>query len=251
MRILMYHSIGEENCRLSVPLESFRRQMAWLQRSRRRVLTLREAIEEPGPGPCPLVLTFDDGYADFYTRARAVLEEYGLRATVFVATGFVGQVAGWGNAAPATPLLTWAQMRELAAAGFEFGAHTVTHLDVRKADDEVIAEELARSKAVLEEELGQEVVSFAYPFGYLRAGLPELVARAGYRCAVLAGGHRDNDARRDRFMLRRIPVWAEDSLLQFCCKARGWTGYRYYTEKCAGEWHYQWKMIRQRCGRGR
>lgn len=251
MRILMYHSIGEENCRLSVSLESFRRQMAWLRRSGRRVLTLREAIEQPDRGPRPLVLTFDDGYADFYTRALPVLQEYGLAATVFVATGYVGQVAGWENAGPATPLLTWPQLRELAAAGFEFGAHSVTHLDVRKADDETVCAELAQSKAVLEEELGQEVVSFAYPFGYFRTGLPGLLAQAGYRCAVLAGGYRDNSLSSDPFALSRIPVWAEDSLLTFRLKARGWLAYRYYTDKLATEWRYQCTGLRQRWRGGR
>lgn len=251
MRIFMYHSIGDLGGRLCVSAEQFGRQMAWLQRSQRRVMTLREAMEAPRRGPRPLVLTFDDGYADFYTQAGPVLQAYGLRATVFVATGFVGQVAGWRNATPRAPLLTWAQMRELAAAGFEFGSHTVSHLDVRKADNETVYAELVRSKAVLEEELGQEVVSFAYPFGYFRSGLPGLLAQAGYRCAVLASGYRDNNLRRDRFTLSRIPVWAEDSLFQFQCKARGWSAYRYYTGKLAGEWRYQWKMIRQRWSRGR
>ena len=249
MRILMYHRVDPVSCRFSVRPEPFEQQAAWLAGRGEAGLTLRDAL---GLRPRrAVVLTFDDGFADTYTEARPILDRYGLTATIFVVTDLVGQRASWRNAYPAAPLLDWAQMREMAAGGYEFGSHTATHLDVRPAGDEEVYEELVRSKAVLEEQLGQEVVSFAYPYGYFRPALPELLARAGYRCAVLAGGYRDNGKSSDVFGLSRTPVWGEDSIRTFQLKARGWLAYRYYTEKLGAECRYEWKRLLRRCGRGR
>jgi len=251
VQILMYHSISEAASPMSLSPAAFSRQMAWLRQNGWQSLTLRTAMETDRPPRRAVVLTFDDGFADAYLTAWPILREHGMTATVFLVTDQVGQVASWPEARPVAPLLDWGQIKEMASAGIEFGSHTATHLDVRTASDDEIYRELVQSKATLEEQLGEEVVSFAYPYGYFRTVLPELLREAGYRYAVLAGGYRDNRGCLDAMRLSRTPVWGRDSLFTFQAKVRGWLAYRHYTEKAAVEVRWQCKELRRRWGRGR
>ena len=247
----MYHSISEAGTAMCVTPAAFARQVEWLHQAGWKSLTLREAMAAHQPLQHSVVLTFDDGFADAYSTAWPLLRERGMTATIFMVTDQVGQVASWADANPVAPLLDWSQIREMAQEGFEFGSHTASHLDVRTATDEEIYEELVRSKGVLEEHVETEVVSFAYPYGYCRPVLPESLAKAGYRYAVLAGGYRDSSRAASHLLLHRTPVGAQDSMRTFAAKVRGRLAYRYYTGKMSVEFRYQWKGLLRRCGRGR
>ncbi len=250
MQILMYHSISEAGTPMCVTPAAFTRQMDWLHQAGWRTHTLRLAVDSPS-SPRSVVLTFDDGFADAYLTAWPILRERGLTATIFLVTDQVGHVASWTDANPVAPLLDWDQIREMAAGGCEFGSHSASHLDVRTATDEEILQELVRSRQVLEDRVGREVVSFAYPYGYFRPELPGLLQRAGYRFAVLAGGYRDLGPGSDPLRLARTPVTRRDGLGAFRAKVRGWMTYRHYTEKAAVELRWQWHSALRRCGRGR
>ncbi|HEX5512145.1 MAG TPA: polysaccharide deacetylase family protein [Actinomycetales bacterium] len=137
--------------------------------------------------PKPFVITFDDGYVDTLTVAAPVLERHGVAASVFLTTGFVTGTSPGGDR-----MLDWSQARELADAGHEIGAHTVTHpqLDLLPARES--ASEIRRSKDQLEDRLAVPVRSFAYPHGYSTPRVRRQVAEAGFDSAcsvknVLAG----------------------------------------------------------------
>lgn len=235
MTILMYHSITSERPanRFEVTVDQFRQQMLWLQRAGRRGLSLAAARESNTYGASrPVVLTFDDGYADNYTNALPVLRECGFSATIFVATGHVGGANEWETKAFAVkPLLTWDQMAEMARAGIEFGSHTVSHLDLRSAAVAVIRQELLQSRRDLAERLGTEAAAFAYPYGYARDDMAGLLGEAGYRHGLLAGTYGANTLRTDPYALHRAPVWSGDSVGQFAAKVRGWCRWRYYADR--------------------
>ena len=101
--ILMYHSIADDGPAKLAPYrvstDAFRRQMLFLREHGYNSISLTEwafsiATKRFIPGH-PVVITFDDGYADFVSNAWPILAETGLRATVFVVTGKVGGVADW------------------------------------------------------------------------------------------------------------------------------------------------------------
>lgn len=108
------------------------------------------------PPPKSVVLTFDDGYRDFYTDAFPILKKYQVKATEYVISGFLNLPNN----------LTKEQLKEVAQSGLvEIGAHTVHHLALGGANAKKAQGEIESSKIQLEQEINQPVVSFAYPYG--------------------------------------------------------------------------------------
>lgn len=123
----------------------------------------------------PVVLTFDDGYEDFYWQALPILKKYQARGTIYVITDFVGR----------TGYLTWPELRQIRDSGLvEIGAHTLNHAYLKNIKPELAKAEIDDSKARLENELGIKIVSFAYPFGAFDSNALQIVKSAGYTNAV-------------------------------------------------------------------
>jgi peptidoglycan/xylan/chitin deacetylase (PgdA/CDA1 family) len=115
-----------------------------------------------------VVLSFDDGFQDFYESAFPVLREFGFPATVFLVTGHCGGTNGWPGqpgSVREVPLLNWQEVRCLAREGVEFGAHTVTHPDLCRLAPEIVEQEILFSKMELEAQTGGPVRFFSYPYG--------------------------------------------------------------------------------------
>lgn len=205
--ILMYHyirpdpgkndPIGED---LSVSPDHFQAQMAWLAQNGYHTMTVSELNQvrnhQIGLPTKPIVLTFDDGYRDFYTAAYPVLKQYGFKATLFVITGVVDQ----------PPYVTWDMIKEMDRSGLiEMGAHTVTHRDLPSLSAADARQEIFESKQTLETRLGHPVVSFNYPSGRYDDAVVALVKQAGYQIAVTTQGGWAR-ATEDSLLLPRVRV---------------------------------------------
>ncbi len=178
------------------------------------VITLGELIgrvaRRDDVGRC-LVITFDDGYRDNYEVAARVLQRMSLPACFFIATSFIGsRIRPWWDAhLPFDPeWMTWEQVRELDAAGFEIGAHTMTHVDLGVVGADEAWAEITGSRDRLREELGRAPELFSYPYGRVNQITEpnrELVKQAGFSCCFSAygGAVRPGD---DLFRLRRLPI---------------------------------------------
>jgi peptidoglycan/xylan/chitin deacetylase (PgdA/CDA1 family) len=206
--ILAYHSIGDDprdgTMRWSVSPGDFDEQMALLAERGRQPLTVAQyaaALRGEGTLPHdPALVTFDDGFADLAATALPVLQRYGLVATAFLVSGWVGTRAPDGGA-----VLDWDQVHELRAQGTQIGSHSHSHraLDCLPAAE--AERELRLSRELLADGLGEEVMSFAYPHGYNSARLRRSVQAAGYSsaCGVKnALSHQDDDL----FALARVLV---------------------------------------------
>ncbi len=189
--ILTYHSISDGPPPLHISPALFAEQMLWLH-DRARVVALDDVVMALLHGrPLPertVVLTFDDGYRDFYFEAAPVLQRLRLPATVFLATAFCGTESrampqGWR---PQRPMLDWAQVTELAREGLQFGAHTITHPALPELEHEQANHEIAGCKLELEQRTRKKVDYFAYPFGRWSSSVRELVRRQ-YRAACSTG----------------------------------------------------------------
>lgn len=223
--ILMYHSVSEDLQTVAHPYfqttttpNTFRRHMAFLQENGYTVLPLKDAVgrlqhSQHFNGKLA-VLTFDDGFKDFYTEAFPVLHDYGYPSTVFLATAFVDdqRLRFRGRSC-----LSWEEIRQLHCHGVAFGAHTVNHPELVALGPDELRAELELSRRMIESELGEDVESFAYPFAFPEDDtqfitlLREQLQAAGYHYGVTTKiGISDGDE--DPLFLKRIPVGEHDDL---------------------------------------
>ncbi|MPZ15699.1 MAG: polysaccharide deacetylase family protein [Chloroflexi bacterium] len=224
--ILMYHRVSHEPAGERRPFvvspERFAQHMGCLADAGFTALTVPDfvrAIRGSETLPAHAVLiTFDDGYADFHSEALPVLARFGLTATLYVVTGYVDTRGGW-MAGGDRPMLSWGQIDEVAAAGIEIGAHSHTHPHLDVLPREQARAEILISKRLIEDRLGREVTSFAYPHGYHGPTVRRLVEACGYTSAC-AVKHAMSAVDDDPFSLARIVVTADTTVSQL----RSWLG---------------------------
>lgn len=180
--VLMYHSISREPGPTSIAPEKFRGQMRALHECGFHCASLATVDDwYRAKSTLPertVVLTFDDGFADFEEAAFPVLQEYGFSATVFLPTGRMGGVEDWygANASPRR-LMTWEQVQALAAHGIEFGGHSVTHADLARLEPRELEREIRQSQDTIAEKLGRPTRTFAPPYGSTNAAVQAELSR--------------------------------------------------------------------------
>jgi peptidoglycan/xylan/chitin deacetylase (PgdA/CDA1 family) len=213
--MLMYHAVRPGNARQAWPwalsMRQFCDQLDFLVAEGYATPTMDELLATPGKiQGRTAVITFDDGYADNLAACEAMLKR-GMRATWFVVSGSVGREPVWpADGRPSGRLLNADELREMRESGMEIGSHTVNHVRLTELDDARLMQELADSKAMLEDMLGNAVGSFAYPYGAWDRRCAEAVRQAGYRaaCTTRTGwALRDNDP----YQLRRLTVFNTDT----------------------------------------
>ncbi len=193
---------------LSISPALFAEQMALLHVEGANPITLATLMDALAGNRAlpahPVVLTFDDGYADFATAVQPVMERYGFVATDFVVSGFINRPR----------YMTAAQVLQMDADGMVIGAHTVHHVDLAAVPAALAQDEINNSKAALESLLGHPVLDFAYPYGAFNPTVAQLVQRAGFREAVTTLGG-DQQSQSGRFELHRTEIGGAPSLASF------------------------------------
>ena len=191
LAILAYHQIGEPapggwHTWYHIPEEMFVAQLRYLREHRWEVIdgaALLKGLEEPAGLPArAALLTFDDAYRSVFTVALPRLVEFGYPAVLFAPTQYVGDLNRFDadTDEPEEAICSWDELRELEAAGVSVESHGVSHRSFSELSPAEIEDELARSKAVLERELGKVVELFAFPYGEVGAD----PARCGRRCTL-------------------------------------------------------------------
>ena len=213
--ILMYHYIrvnpdprDKMGYNLSVTPEDFRAQMDWLADNGWHPITMTtlRTYYDGTPLPSkPVVLTFDDGYLDFYTTAFPILQAHHFPAVSYVVSGFVGMPGRY---------VTAAQIQEMDRAGIEIGAHTVSHANLARLSTDSLRHEVMDSKSVLEGLIGHTVWDFCYPSGSFDARVVQMVADQGFQSATTTA-ENVNHSSADRFTWGRTRVSGGESLEDF------------------------------------
>lgn len=209
--ILTYHLVdGGTRSPVDLPIDVFRSQLTELSEFA-RVLPLGDAVSHLESGlesarPV-VVITFDDGFDNFRTRAWPVLREMGLPCTLYVPVGFLLGTHGTplGGAEGLRPVAPDA-LRELAADPLlTVGSHSWCHGDMRALSRMDLRQDLRRSREWLEECTGSAVEHFCYPRAKWAKTVEEEL-RATYRTAVIAGGRRNCSRRFHPLRLGRVPL---------------------------------------------
>jgi glycosyltransferase involved in cell wall biosynthesis/peptidoglycan/xylan/chitin deacetylase (PgdA/CDA1 family) len=229
--VLFYHHVGPQRPGvvpgLTVSPERFERHVRWLARRGYTGVCpsdwVRWRNEGKGLPIKPVLLTFDDGYADLVEYALPVLRRYGFGAAVYIVTGQLGgtnawdEARGWGT----LRLMSADQIRYWATQGIEFGAHSRTHADLTTLSASELSEEVVGSGKDLESILGSRVVSFVYPYGFHNPAVDDCVRRA-FDLAFLATDEVEglNHLLIDPALMRRTLVHSNDSLLDLELRAR-------------------------------
>lgn len=121
-----------------------------------------------------VAITFDDATAGHYNLAFPLLKKYGVSATFFIVTDYIGK----------SGVLTWAQIKEMSDNGMFIGSHGASHANLTVISDEQARRELVESKKILEEKIGKKVDLLAYPGGNYNAHVIDLVKETGYQAAL-------------------------------------------------------------------
>lgn len=214
--ILLYHSISERAGPRFKPFTIspalFSRHMEYLHQHGYTPITITEFIQARERGlhalpRRPVVLTFDDGFADFYTHAFPILKQHNFAATLYVTTGYINDTSRWLRREGETTrcMLTWDQVVEISQGGIECGAHSHTHPQLDTIPLIMARYEIMGSKMILEQHLNQRITTFAYPYGYYTTITQRLVHEAGYTSAC-AVKHAMSSAVTEAFALARITI---------------------------------------------
>ena len=180
--ILMYHYIGnnpnpKDTVRnsLSVSPDKFESQMDYLSKNGYTPITLdtlygifSKQVNSPAK---PVILTFDDGYIDFYTIAYPILRKFNFHAVSFIATGLVG--GGY--------YMNWNQIKEIQSSGLvTFEDHTVTHANLPSLSYSAALKQMVDSKNTLQSQTGYPVNFIAYPYGTTNSSVQSAAKAAGF-----------------------------------------------------------------------
>lgn len=183
--ILTYHYIGnnpnpDDKARdaLQVTPERFEAQMEYISKNGYNTIsldTLYAALKGGQLPPKPLVLTFDDGYIDFYINAFPIMRRFNIKSVSFLPTGLINQ--GY--------YMSWSQIKEIDATGLvSFQTHSVTHPNLTAITNDQLKFQLVESKKTLEAQLNKPVNFMAYPYGYSDARVWNAVEEVGYLGSV-------------------------------------------------------------------
>ena len=226
---LIYHRVsGDSRFDVDLPLPLFRRQLEFLARAR-RVASYDEALNALKSGQEvtdeAFVLTFDDGYEDFYTHVFPLLRDLELPAILFVTTGFIETGIPYPilhhDSPDATPV-NWDMLGEMAASGLvTVGAHTHTHPILTNVSETQVEEELVKPLEIFHERLDIKVQHFAYPKALWNQKVEALVNQH-YATAVICGEQKATPRHFKPYRIPRIPIRRSDGWLFFLAKIRSW-----------------------------
>jgi peptidoglycan/xylan/chitin deacetylase (PgdA/CDA1 family) len=249
--ILMYHSIAKTQGANRHPyfdtetsVRTFEAHMKYLHDNKYDVISPEDVITLLSTGQVEarkcVVITFDDGYRDFYIHAFPILHKYGMSATVYLPSAYIQHQP---QPFKGKACMTWSEVRELHKAGIRFGSHTVTHPQLKVLTDRDLEKELCFSKTAIEDELGAPVRSFAYPYAFPEQDcdfirrLRNLLGEAGYEngvSTVIGSVHTVED----KYFLKRLPTNSWDDISLFRAKLDGdydWLRGPQYIKKWMGQ----------------
>lgn len=225
-KVLMYHRIVDnrslsESDKFCLHVDDFEQQLKVLDLLGYTPITFKDyklfqerKLRLPKK---PIILTFDDGYKDFYRLAYPVMQEKGMKGVVFVLGDRSLRYNRWDSQAAdvsKVSLMTDEEILELHSSGFEIGAHSISHSNLKTLNVEDCYSEVYKSKMILEALLDSPVISFCYPYGLVNDKVKKIVDKTGfhYACSVFSG---PVEFGQDPLEIRRMAIHNKTTLAGF------------------------------------
>jgi len=191
--IISYHSISHDSNRYIITPETFTSQMEFIRENYQiiRLNRIRDAFFDGEKDATKIIITFDDGFKNFFEFAYPTLKKLSIPSTIFIPTGFIGSSNLWDMHKNFYTKINIMNSKQLLALSQEclvdFGSHTVSHLSMRNLCAEKMMREAVDSKKKLEDLFGFGINMFAYPYGQLddiSGETTRTLLDAGYEIAV-------------------------------------------------------------------
>lgn len=247
--ILMYHRVNDSVSKeISVSKSDFLWQMKYLKKNNYHVISIDRAIclkDMMCSRSCRstkekyVVLTFDDGYEDYYTTAYPILSQFGYPSIIYLVPGFVetGSVFWWDRDLGESRLMDWKQIEELKNSPLvQFGCHSMTHPDFDRIEKKQAEEELVFSQRKLEEKLSLPIKHFSYPRGIVTKDTRNTV-KVLYETGVsiFDGDEISSGSNGDHMaQLKRMPIQRSDGRCLFGARLKGWLVMEEWIKKILG-----------------
>ena len=234
-RVLMYHMISEhlpkkqsKFNRLRVKPSDFEKQLIWLKKKNFKSFTLTELSELENIPAKSVVLTFDDGYEDNFTKAFPLLKKYEFKATIYIVLNRFNQ--NWAtdkdlnqasNELNSEKMLSNEQIKEMLDSGLiEIGSHTLDHVNLPKLNKEEKKKQIIESKKQIENVFNIKCNSFAYPFGFFDEDSVKIVNEANYTNATTTVNSVFDKNKYTNFEIPRIMISGRQGLFSFILKIK-------------------------------
>lgn len=228
--ILMYHSISDVKehshpyYHVNTSPAIFNAHMKYLHESNYSVINLQDLENsfDTRDSSQYVVITFDDGFRDFFTTAFPILKKYNFSATVFLPTGFIDNER---SSFKDKECMTWNEVRQLSKDGIIFGSHTVSHPQLKILSSKEIENEIKTSKNKIEDEIGITVKSFCHPYAFPEdkeygITLRMLLKKCRYINGVTTKIGTANKSQ-DKYFYPRLPANSDDDIAFFEAKLQG------------------------------
>ncbi|MEX6519012.1 polysaccharide deacetylase family protein [Fusobacterium animalis] len=229
--VIMYHRVinnaeNEGVYGTYIYEDMFKKHLQYLKDKNYTVITFKD-LDKIGwrnrfeKGKKCIILTFDDGYKDNYDLAFPILKEFNFKATIFLMGSLTYNE--WDVKAGGErkfSLMSVEMIKEMQDYGIEFGAHTFNHPKLNTLSNEEIEHQIVDVKKPLEEKIGKEIITFAYPYGILNDYAKKMAKKAGYTFALAtdSGSVCLSD---DLYQIRRIAIFPNTNLFSFKRKVAG------------------------------
>ena len=245
--VLMYHKIPDAPLatkhQIYVTKDNFEKHLAYFKKQKLTPITFADYLKFASGELAladfprrPIILTFDDGYTDNYTNLLPLMQQYGYRGVLYLLGDFEIRYNKWDAdfdpTEPRSEIMDLAQKQAFVAAGWEIGAHTMSHPRLSTLPLPEAAAEIRRSKTELETALHTQIISFAYPYGDCNEAVKNAVRAAGFALGIATdtgGMHLEAD----RMQVFRINMFPNETTSSLFKKTSPW--YRKY---------YRWKRGR-------
>ncbi|WP_294093537.1 polysaccharide deacetylase family protein [uncultured Cetobacterium sp.] len=233
MPVIMYHRVIKDESEKGVhgtyvTVKQFDEQMKYLKNKGYETVTFEDLLKNKYKQRFDkdkkwIMLTFDDGYKDNYENAFPILKKYQFKGIIYILDGVKynkWDVDDKNNPEKEFPLMNAEELLEMQKYGIEFGGHTSTHPKLAELSLENVKKEIILSKNNIENLVGKELLSFAYPYGSLNEDVKKIAQESGYQFAVAtdSGSITFSD---DLFEIRRVGIFPTNNLFNFKRKVSG------------------------------
>lgn len=236
--ILMYHKVTVETIdskhKIYVDKKKFEKQLQFFRFRNFKTLTFKDYYafikgeKHLSTFPKrPLIITFDDGYLSVFENALSILQKYDFKVVMFLLGDKNILQNNWdkGEQISHNRLMNKQQRQQIFRAGWEIGAHTMTHKDLTKISEQEAMKEISEAKKELSNEFKTEIITFAYPYGSYNETIKKIVEKSGYIFGIAtdSGGMTIQD---DRFAVFRVNMFPSENIFSLYKKTARW--YRKY-----------------------